>query len=117
VDVVVTDSKDEPVTGLGKKDFEISEDGKPQTISTFEEHKGVRINAAKLPPMPPDVYTNFNGSGQGCVNQPATPPFTWSAPNFDRLDLGWESYQIDGVRTIHVDDVVISKTQVGCPAN
>lgn len=59
VDVVVTDSKDEPVTGLGKKDFEISEDGKPQTISTFEEHKGVRINAAKLPPMPPDVYTNF----------------------------------------------------------
>jgi len=51
------------------------------------------------------------------VNQPATPPFTWTAPNFDRLDLGWESYQIDGVRTIHVDDVVISKTQVGCPAN
>jgi hypothetical protein len=49
------------------------------------------------------------------VNQPATPPFTWSAPNFDRLDLGWESYQTDGVRTIHVDDVVISKTQVGCP--
>src|SRR5579862_6587939 len=29
VDVVVTDSKDEPVTGLDKKDFEISEDGKP----------------------------------------------------------------------------------------
>ena len=59
----------------------------------------------------------MNGTGQGCVNQPATPPFTWTAPNFDRLDLGWESYQTDGVRTIHVDDVVISKTQVGCPAN
>ena len=57
----------------------------------------------------------MNGTGQGCVNQPATPPFTWTAPNFDRLDLGWESYQTDGVRTIHVDDVVISKTQVGCP--
>jgi VWFA-related protein len=59
VDVVVTDSKDEPVTGLDKKDFEILEDGKPQTISVFEEHKGVRIKAPKLPPMPPDVYTNF----------------------------------------------------------
>ena len=56
-----------------------------------------------------------NGSGQGCVNQPATPPFTWTAPSFDRLDLGWESYQTDGVRTMHVDDVVISKTQIGCP--
>jgi hypothetical protein len=57
----------------------------------------------------------MNGTGQGCVNQPATPPFVWTAPNFDRLDLGWESYQTDGVRTIHVDDVVISKTQIGCP--
>lgn len=59
VDVVVTDSKDEPVTGLDKKDFEILEDGKPQTISVFDEHKAVRIKAPKLPPMPPDVYTNF----------------------------------------------------------
>ena len=59
VDVVVTDSKDEPVTGLDKKDFEISEDGKPQTISVFDEHKAVRIKAPKLPSMPPDVYTNF----------------------------------------------------------
>ena len=58
----------------------------------------------------------MNGSGQGCVNQPATPPFTWTAPTFDRLDLGWESYQIDGVRTFHVDDVVISTTPIGCPA-
>ncbi len=59
VDVVITDAKDEPVSGLAKKDFELSEDGKPQTISLFEEHKGVRIKPAKLPPMPPDVYTNF----------------------------------------------------------
>jgi hypothetical protein len=57
-----------------------------------------------------------NGSGQGCVNQPPTPPFTWTAPSFDRLDLGWESYQTDGVRTFHVDDVVISTTPIGCPA-
>ena len=56
-----------------------------------------------------------NGAGQGCVNQPATPPFTWTAPTFDRLDLGWESYQIDDARTIYLDDVVISRSPIGCP--
>ena len=59
VDVVVTDNKDAPVTGLEKQDFEILEDGKPQTISAFEEHKVVHAKQPKLPPMPPDVYTNF----------------------------------------------------------
>jgi VWFA-related protein len=59
VDAVVTDSKDESVTGLEKKDFEILEDGKPQTISALEEHKVVHTKPPKLPPMPPDVYTNF----------------------------------------------------------
>lgn len=59
VDVVISDAKDEAVSGLAKKDFEVLEDGKAQTISLFEEHKGVRIKPAKLPPMPPDVYTNF----------------------------------------------------------
>ena len=60
VDAVVTDRKGEPVAGLQKKDFQILEDGKPQTISAFEEHKVVvRTKRPKLPPMPPDVYTNF----------------------------------------------------------
>ncbi len=59
VDVVVTKDKDEPVTGLHKEDFEVFEDGKPQTISTFEEHHGVPPTLTKLPPMPPHVYTNF----------------------------------------------------------
>src|SRR5215472_7996592 len=59
VDVVVTDSKGEPVPGLKKEDFEVSEDGKPQTVSVFEEHRGVRPTQIKLPPMPPNVYTNF----------------------------------------------------------
>ena len=59
VDVVVTKGKDEPVIGLHKEDFEVLEDGKPQTISTFEEHHGVPPTLTKLPPMPPHVYTNF----------------------------------------------------------
>jgi len=59
VDVVVTDGKGEPVTGLHKGDFEIFEEGKPQTVATFEEHKGAALTQMKLPPMPPGVYTNF----------------------------------------------------------
>jgi VWFA-related protein len=59
VDVVVTNGKGEPVAGLHQKDFELQEDGKPQTISTFEEHHGVPLSQIKLPPMPPNIYTNF----------------------------------------------------------
>jgi len=59
VDVVVTDGKGEAVTGLHKDDFQILEDGKPQTISTFEEHHGVPPTQIKLPTLPPHVYTNF----------------------------------------------------------
>ena len=59
VDVVVTNNKGEPVSGLRTEDFEVLEDGKPQTISTFEEHRGAAPTQIKLPPMPPNVYTNF----------------------------------------------------------
>ena len=52
-------------------------------------------------------------TGSGCVNQPAT--YQWTAPNFDRLDLGWESYQADSARTMWIDDVAVSRTRVGCP--
>ena len=53
------------------------------------------------------------GVGQGCVNQPADYP--WTAPSFDRLDLGWESYQADDARTLYVDDVAVSTSKIGCP--
>jgi hypothetical protein len=54
-----------------------------------------------------------NGTGQGCVNQPAGYP--WTAPIFDEVELGWQSYQTDDARTIWIDDVVISKFPIGCP--
>jgi hypothetical protein len=54
-----------------------------------------------------------SGSTAGCGNQSATYP--WTAPTFDRMDFGWESYQQDSARTIWIDDVVLSKTKVGCP--
>jgi hypothetical protein len=54
-----------------------------------------------------------DGKGQGCVNAPAD--FTWTAPSFSQLDLGWESYQTDTARTAYIDDVVLSSTKIGCP--
>jgi VWFA-related protein len=59
VDVVVTDAKGNPVPGLKHEDFQILEDGKPQTLRMFVEHVGTPPAQLKLPPMPPNVYTNF----------------------------------------------------------
>jgi VWFA-related protein len=41
LDVTVTDKHGQPVTGLTKDDFKLSEDGQPQTIKFFEEHAPV----------------------------------------------------------------------------
>lgn len=60
VDVVVSKG-DAPVLGLGKQQFEVFEDGKPQAIDYFEEHSAKNLPAgavASLPKMPPGVYTN-----------------------------------------------------------
>jgi hypothetical protein len=54
----------------------------------------------------------MTGTGQGCVHQPST--FTWLAPTFSRIDLGWESYQADAARTIWIDDVAIGEVRLGC---
>ena len=59
VDVVVTNDKGDAVTGMHKEDFEVLEDGKPQKITSFEEHHGAAPTLIKLPPLPPHVYTNF----------------------------------------------------------
>jgi VWFA-related protein len=59
VDVVVTSAKSKPVLGLTREDFRVAEDGAPQTISSFEEHKLDDAEPVVLPPMPPNVFTNF----------------------------------------------------------
>jgi VWFA-related protein len=61
VDVVVSDSNGKPVRGLAKQDFAIYEDGKPQTILSFEAHS---LDSSpgyykKLPPMPPNEFVNI----------------------------------------------------------
>ncbi len=58
VDVVVRD-KGKPVEGLPESAFRVMEDGHEQKISVFEEHKATdAVEAAKLPHLPPHMYTN-----------------------------------------------------------
>ncbi len=59
VDVTVTDKKGDPIAGLPKESFQLFEDDQLQTISSFEEHRGVEPTSAKLSPLPPGVFTNF----------------------------------------------------------
>ena len=61
VDVVVTEGKGEAVSNLRKEQFQVFEDGKPQTVNFFEEHASRTRTAGSLPAlprMPPNVYTN-----------------------------------------------------------
>jgi len=55
------------------------------------------------------------GHSMGCVNQPAN--YTWTAPTFADLELGWESYQQDDARTLWIDDVAIGTQRLSCPTN
>lgn len=63
VDVVVTDNKGHPLTGLQKHDFEIFESadlmgrGARQTIASFEEHKSAPPKIDPLRPSP-NFYNN-----------------------------------------------------------
>jgi VWFA-related protein len=61
VDVVVTKGSGEAVSALRKQDFQVFEEGKPQTVDFFEEHAAKTQLAGALPDppkMPPSVYTN-----------------------------------------------------------
>jgi VWFA-related protein len=56
VDVIVSDNKGNPVPDLRQEDFEVTEDGKPQTIQTF---KLININEnAKEVQQPPRQISN-----------------------------------------------------------
>jgi VWFA-related protein len=65
LDVVVTDKHGQPVVGLTKDDFNLLEDGQPQTIKFFEEHEPVnaaeiaRQRAAAKAALPPNTFTNY----------------------------------------------------------
>jgi VWFA-related protein len=57
VDVLVTDDKGQPVTGLKQSDFTVLEDGQPQPIRGFNEYdKASPPSPART--LPPGTYTN-----------------------------------------------------------
>jgi len=56
---------------------------------------------------------DVDGVGQGCVHQPASYP--WRTPVFNRLNLGWASYQDDSQRRVWIDDVAVGATPQACP--
>ena len=61
VDVIVTDHSGKPVVGLPREAFTVSEQGKPQAISFFEEHgTATPSQPVHMPEMPPDTFANFS---------------------------------------------------------
>jgi len=60
-DVVVTDSKQEPIHHLAASDFTLLEDGHPQKIKIFEEHTSdAPVTVQPLPKLPPGKFTNYS---------------------------------------------------------
>src|SRR5688572_19855971 len=68
VDAIVTDANGNPITDLTAKDFQVLEDGRPQTISTFSL-VNLPVERAERPlfapgPIEPDVQTNTTAEGR-----------------------------------------------------
>lgn len=61
VDVIVTDHKGNPVTGLKQDAFTVTENGKAQTVDFFEEHKATPADAApvEIPKLPENTFSNY----------------------------------------------------------
>lgn len=58
VDVLVSDKDGRPVKGLAKSAFTVTEQGKPQPISFFEEQAVGDAAPVELPRLPPNVFGN-----------------------------------------------------------
>ena len=66
IDVMVTDKDGKPVKGLTKDAFRVSEEGKPQPIAYFEEHRGLapeKQRTIAMPQLPEDVFSNYSPIG------------------------------------------------------
>jgi hypothetical protein len=57
---------------------------------------------------------HMKDKGEGCGGHDLND--MWLAPTFDKMSLGWESYQSEAAREAWIDDVVIDDEQIGCPA-
>ena len=55
VSVIATDSKGLPVSGLGAADFRVFDNGREQTVASFEK---ISSRAAPAAALPPNTYSN-----------------------------------------------------------
>src|SRR5262245_27445804 len=62
VDLVVTDQKGQPVTGLGPEAFVITEDGVAQTLLSFEPFVASEVKDPDPTDIPPRVAANTPGT-------------------------------------------------------
>jgi len=70
-DVTVTDAHGKPVHGLTRDSFIVKEDGKPQTVSGFDESSFISsgVKVAPFPKVGPGVFTNFTPAPEtGAIN-------------------------------------------------
>ncbi|MFC6647358.1 VWA domain-containing protein [Granulicella cerasi] len=66
VDVTVQDKKGNPIHGLSKDSFVLSEDKHPQGVRHFEEHSAATAKPGpELPPMPAGTFTNYTPTPEG----------------------------------------------------
>jgi VWFA-related protein len=63
VDVAVTQKNGKPVSNLPRENFQVLEDGRPQTITFFEEHKGTPASSPEVPASDLNTYTNVQAGG------------------------------------------------------
>ncbi len=82
VSVVVEDRKGQPVTDLTQADFEILEDGKPQTIRFFFKDAAASAGPA-AEPLPPNVFSNRGRAGEAR-------PTRLTVLLFDALNTPWQ---------------------------
>ncbi len=68
LDVVVTDGQGKSVKGLRPSDFTLLEDGVPQTLASFREHRApTEAEAAKAEEavkLPPNHFTNYSAAAE-----------------------------------------------------
>src|SRR5271157_4859939 len=68
VSVIATDSKGLPVSGLGASDFRVFDNGKEQTVASFE-----KIDSRAAPgqaALPPNTYSNRVGEAGAKAKEP-----------------------------------------------
>lgn len=63
-DVVVTDSKGKPVTGLSQDDFKVLEDGAAQKVQSFDVHTSEAATPLPKVELPPNTYSNLSTAPQ-----------------------------------------------------